>query len=405
MQLLLTAYGFLPLLTTSSHFLQLFPTSLPHQMLLKPALFFGLLLGIAALVAMFRERTKTQSLSSYSDKLTIGLTWAVRLFVGILFTFSGWIKANDYIGFAYKLEEYFEVFTEYTPFLKTFWLFWAHNAEPLAWFISIFEIALAFAIMVGWRMRLTMWLTLLMMVFFTFLTGFSAITNTVTDCGCFGDAIKLKPIESFFKDLILLVVIAPVFVVRAKIAPILNNRWLAAGITALSFVVSGWYAWYCHENLPVVDYLPYKVGTNLNICTTEIVDGAIKCKDWDEVYRLGAEYDALQGKVLAVVMYDMKLAPEVAVRKTAVLANELAAQDTSIRVLGMTSTGRSDMLGDNGYIKRYNLPYAVSLRDRTMLKSIMRSNPGLMLLNNGVVVAKWHYNNMPTAAEVRAALK
>src|SRR5687768_6832142 len=101
-----------------------------------------------------------------------------RLLVGLLFIFSGLIKANDPLGFSYKLDEYFEIF--HMPFLIPITVY-------LAMFICIFEIVLGVMVLLGSYMRAATWLLLLMIIFFTFLTGYSAITNKVTDCGCFGD--------------------------------------------------------------------------------------------------------------------------------------------------------------------------------------------------------------------------
>ncbi|MBK7965923.1 MAG: DoxX family membrane protein [Bacteroidetes bacterium] len=111
-----------------------------------------------------------------------------RILVGVLFIISGLIKANDALGFSYKLDEYFVVF--HMEFLSSV-------SVALAMFICIFEVALGVALLVGYRMVMVSWLMLLMILFFTFLTFYSAYFDVVKDCGCFGDALKLKPWESF----------------------------------------------------------------------------------------------------------------------------------------------------------------------------------------------------------------
>jgi len=130
------------------------------------------------------------------------LVWISRILVGVLFIVSGLIKANDTMGFAYKMEEYFHVFG--TEFMVPF-------AQFLSTFFCILEIALGVAVLAGYLMNFSSWLLLGLIVFFTFLTGYSAITNTVTDCGCFGDAVKLTPWQSFCKDLVLLFFIVILF--------------------------------------------------------------------------------------------------------------------------------------------------------------------------------------------------
>jgi uncharacterized membrane protein YphA (DoxX/SURF4 family) len=123
---------------------------------------------------------------------------------------SGLIKANDSLGFSYKLIEYFEPGVLNMEFLIPV-------ALPLAIFISVFEIVLGFMVLFGTKMKLGSWLLLLMILFFTWLTFYSAYFDKVTECGCFGDAIKLTPWESFTKDIVLLVFILFIFIRRKTI--------------------------------------------------------------------------------------------------------------------------------------------------------------------------------------------
>ncbi len=344
------------------------------------------------------------------------LVWGIRIYIAVLFIFSGFVKANDYIGFSYKLEEYFQVFANYMPALEGFWQFWEKLSLPLAWFISVFEIALAVAILVGWRMRITALLTLLMMIFFTILTGFSAITGEVTDCGCFGDALKLEPWESFTKDLIYMVMLMPVYLLRKEIQAFPTKK-IALALTAAAFIISGVYAWYCHENLPQVDYRAYKVGVDLNVCTTqEDEKGEIKCKDWyqnyyfdfraseqaaqDTNFVMPPEVDPLVGKVMAVFMAKIEKADAEAIKESIALAGEL--QPAGIQVVGMSSAYRS-LLEEKDNQFRFNYP--ISLWDAKMLKTVVRSNPGYVLMQDGVILGKWHHNNQPSKAEVEGLLK
>ncbi len=123
-----------------------------------------------------------------------------RVFVGILFIISGFIKLNDPVGFSFKLEEYFSQGVLDLPFLMPY-------ALAISIFVVIFEVVLGVFLLIGYRKKFTIWSLLLMILFFTFLTFYSAYFNKVTDCGCFGDAIKLTPWESFTKDVVLLVLI------------------------------------------------------------------------------------------------------------------------------------------------------------------------------------------------------
>ena len=145
------------------------------------------------------------------------LVWISRIFVGVLFIISGLIKLNDPVGFSFKLEEYFSQGVLNLPFLM-----------PLALGISIFvvivEVILGVLLLIGFKPKFTVWSLLLMIVFFTFLTFYSAYFNKVTDCGCFGDAVKLTPWESFTKDIILLILILVLFIGRKFITPIFNAK-------------------------------------------------------------------------------------------------------------------------------------------------------------------------------------
>ncbi|RZL55100.1 MAG: DoxX family membrane protein, partial [Pedobacter sp.] len=137
-----------------------------------------------------------------------------RWFVGVLFIFSGLIKANDPLGFGYKLQEYFEVF--HIGFLNNW-------ATGIAIILCVLEIVLGALLLFGfWKNAVTKGL-LGLIIFFTSLTFVSAAFKVVTSCGCFGDAIPLTPWQSFTKDLILLVMIVYLFIKRAQINPITTN--------------------------------------------------------------------------------------------------------------------------------------------------------------------------------------
>ena len=127
-----------------------------------------------------------------------------RVFVGILFIISGLIKLNDPMGFSFKLQDYFAPSVLNLEFLVPY-------ALILALLVVIFEVMLGIMLLLGYAKKFTIWSLLAMIVFFTFLTFYSAYFNKVTDCGCFGDAIKLTPWESFTKDVILLVLILILF--------------------------------------------------------------------------------------------------------------------------------------------------------------------------------------------------
>ena len=138
-----------------------------------------------------------------------------RVLVGVLFIISGFIKANDALGFSYKLDEYFTVF--HMPWLS-------HVSLVMAIVICAFEIGLGVALLLGAKMQFTAWSLLLMIIFFTFLTFWSWKFDVVKDCGCFGDALHLEPFQSFMKDCVLLVLILFIFIGRNEIKPLFGDR-------------------------------------------------------------------------------------------------------------------------------------------------------------------------------------
>ncbi|MEO1448464.1 MAG: DoxX family protein [Bacteroidota bacterium] len=347
----------------------------------------------SVIMAMESRRQKSLDL----DFLPKTSPWilVIRIMVGVLFLYSGFVKANDYVGFAYKLEEYFTVFGVHFPPMKGFFDLFVPIAEPMAWFISVFEVALAVAILLGWRMPLTAWLTILMMVFFTVLTGYSHFTGAVTDCGCFGDALKLEPWESFMKDIILTIMLLPLFLVRKSVKPFPNDR-ISGIIVGATFLITGIYSYYCHEHLPRIDYRAYKVGVDLNVCTTVPgPEGYPKCKDWFPYFPEG-DIPLFEGKTLMIVNYHAAKSDPEAVKKSVALTRAL--QGSGIKVAGLTSTGPSVM---KEWMPANGINYPMGYADETVLKTVIRSHPGYVLLENGVILDKWHHNDTPSAEELQ----
>ncbi len=192
------------------------------------------------------------------------ILWFCRLFTGALFIFSGLVKANDPVGFGIKLEEYYDVFAErwgWTSFLfKADWLIESVNQQ--AAFLTSLEVALGILLILGIWKNLTTWLLLLLILFFTWLTGYSAVTGSVTDCGCFGDFIPLTPIQSFYKDLVLLALILIIFVLRKNIKPFLPQ----GASVIIATLVTGFAVWvniHVLKHDVFLDWRPYAVGDNI----------------------------------------------------------------------------------------------------------------------------------------------
>jgi uncharacterized membrane protein YphA (DoxX/SURF4 family) len=176
-----------------------------------------------------------------------------RLLVGILFIFSGLIKANDPLGLSYKMQEFFEV-----------WNMPALDAYTLGFSIImiVFEILAGVAVILGWRMRLFAWLLLLLIIFFSFLTGYAVLSGKIRECGCFGNCIPLQALGSFIKDLFLLLLICILFIYRNDIYPSYSKN-ASLLILALTLILSFSIQWYSLHYLPILDCLPFKLGANI----------------------------------------------------------------------------------------------------------------------------------------------
>src|SRR6187402_768474 len=164
----------------------------------------------------------------------------IRWVVGLLFIFSGLIKANDPLGLSYKMQEFFEV--------------WGMHGFD--------DYTLALAVIIGWQMRLFSWLLLLLIIFFTFLTGYALFSGKIKTCGCFGDCLPLTPAQSFGKDIFLLVLILVLLIFNSKIKSALKP---ALAVTVLLIITATATAgqFYVLKHLPFVDCLPYKKGNNI----------------------------------------------------------------------------------------------------------------------------------------------
>ncbi len=194
----------------------------------------------------------------------------VRVIVGVLFIFSGLVKANDPLGLSYKMKEFFEIWNsglEYGSFflkdvLINLFQFLHDHSLSLSVIMIAFEILAGVALLLGWRMKIFSWLLLLLIIFFTFLTGYAYYSGKFTNCGCFGDCIPITPKTSFLKDIALTVLIIFLFRYRKNIRPYFSvntNFAIMTAVTVFSFGLQ----WYVLNYLPLVDCLPFKKANNI----------------------------------------------------------------------------------------------------------------------------------------------
>ncbi|WP_318311634.1 BT_3928 family protein [Flagellimonas crocea] len=355
------------------------------------------------------------------------LVWISRIIVGVLFIISGLIKLNDPMGFSFKLEEYFSPGVLDLPFLT-----------PLALAISIFvvivEVILGILLLIGFKPKFTVWSLLLMIVFFTFLTFYSAYFNKVTDCGCFGDAIKLTPWESFTKDVILLVFILILFFGRKYITPLFSPKvnWIVGGVSLLACAL---FANHVLAHLPSVDFRPYKIGVNIQegMSVPEDAPQPIYEYAWrfkvdgeEKIYVTEGDYPTVDGefidvettqiqagyeppihdftieqegqnyaselleedKLVMVIAYDMTKSNLEAFEDVADVTAK--AKQKGYKVIGMSASSR-DMA--EKIIETYGLGFEFYFTDETTLKTIVRSNPAILVLSKGTIQQKVHYND------------
>lgn len=184
-----------------------------------------------------------------------------RVIVGLLFIFSGLVKANDPHGLSYKMQEFFDVWSS-DPSLTTFMHWISAYALQFSIIMIALEILVGVGILLGSWSKFFTTLLLILILFFGFLTGYAALSGKIATCGCFGDCIPLTSMQSFMKDLILLVLVLILFFGRKYIVPILTPA-INVFLLIISCVLVLFYQWHVMRHLPTVDCLPFKKGDNV----------------------------------------------------------------------------------------------------------------------------------------------
>ncbi|WP_114491648.1 BT_3928 family protein [Candidatus Ulvibacter alkanivorans] len=357
-------------------------------------------------------------------KILVGIS---RIFVGILFIISGLIKLNDPVGFSFKLKDYFAPEVLNLEFLVPY-------ALLIAIFVVIYEVLLGIMIIIGYAKKFTLWSLLLMILFFTFLTFYSAYFNKVTDCGCFGDALKLTPWESFTKDVVLLVLILIIFFGKKYIQPFFSKNTRSIIVFA-SFIGCLGITYYVLQHLPIIDFRPYKIGANIKegmtipedapkpifeyqwkfevdgqekIITTNgdypKVDGEFIGVETEEIQagyeapihdfsmeRGGTDYTETfleEEHLIAVIAYSLSNAEMDGFIPVREVTNE--ALKKGYKVIGLSASSEEVTAQ---LVEQYELNFDFYFCDMTTLKTIVRSNPGLLELQNGTIMQKLHWND------------
>lgn len=359
-------------------------------------------------------------------KILVGIT---RIFVGILFIISGLIKLNDPVGFSFKLQDYFAPEVLNLEFLVPYSL-------ALALFVVVFEVMLGAMIILGYAKKFTLWSLLAMIVFFTFLTFYSAYFNKVTDCGCFGDALKLTPWQSFWKDVVLLVLILILYFGRKHIQPFFSKNIRSIAVL-ISLLLCLWLGYHVLMHLPVVDFRPYKIGANISEGMTVPEDAPPPIIEYRWKYEIdgreevitnttgldpkpaggnrigvetsfirepyeppihdfsmerdGTDYteDLMQlDKLIVVIAYNLD---NTEIEGYSVIREKTEeALRKNYMVIGLSASSLEET---ERLTKDQKLFFDFYFCDMTTLKTIVRSNPGILELSQGTILQKLHWND------------
>lgn len=368
---------------------------------------------------------------------------------------SGFVKIDDPMGTAIKFEEYFHVFAEDVsstfPFLEQFFLSLVGVSLLLSVLFSAFEFILGAALLINYRAKLMHRLTLVLLVFFGFLTFYSAFYDKVTDCGCFGDAIKFSPWGSFAKDLILLVLLLISMSLLSKGkksskygvyggGPSVQkqNKTIYKKISLwMSVLFAFGMCYYALQHLPPIDFRPYKVGNNIaemmqpqEACVSVYYmekDGeekrfenyptdpswkfvrmetvnAKECQPIIPDYYIsndeGEDFTeiTIKGTKLLVIIQNVSQIESETMEPINQLIRDLSSED--VASLAITS----DASDFEGFLKKMRMSIPFYYADATVLKAVVRSNPGIMLVKDGVILGKWHHNDTPSRQDISQLL-
>ena len=374
-------------------------------------------------------------------RVGVGLS---RTLLGLVFVFSGVVKAIDPLGTVYKIEDYLKAFggffTELLPL-----------AEVAAWGLIILELLLGVCMLLNIRTQWTSWLALLFYLVMTPLTLYIALTNPVSDCGCFGDAIVLTNWQTFWKNVVL-ILLAILLVALRKHTRQLWSNWMELVLVVLTIVLAVAFMTWTRLHLPIKDFRPYKIGNHLptlmeypedaepdqyDISFVYAKDGVEQTftlenypkgdSTWTFVRQdsrlikkgyeppihdleiLNADYEDLTWDILEseepvtlVVMYDLAKADKSQIAKVEALASNLspfASLPDTLSLQGesegalyiLTGSGTDDII--NFSLEYPALSDYICTCDPVTLKTIVRANPGVIVLQNGIVIDKYNLRN------------
>lgn len=364
------------------------------------------------------------------SKAKSNLLLIARIIFGLVFLFSGFVKAVDPLGTAYKISDYLEAFSLTSlDFL----------ALPAALMLIAAEFTIGFNILFNVHLKATTWLASLFMLVMTPVTLYLAISNPISDCGCFGDAIVMTNWQTFYKNVVLCIILAIIALLQKQSRPWLSN-WGAWVVTLLPILISFGISIYCYNLLPILDFRPYKKGNNI-IEGMQIPEDAPLDKyettffyekdgieqaftldnypaedstwtfvrqesklieqgyvppihDFSIVTEDGDITDLIledAGYTLLVISHKVEKA---ATKNIKCVKSTIAnAKKAGANVIWLTSS-YSDEIEE--FKTQYGIEDTFGATDDITLKTIVRSNPGLVLIKDATVIEKWHHNALPS---------
>ncbi len=361
-----------------------------------------------------------------------------RLLVGALFVFSGFVKAIDPMGSTFKFKDYFMAFG-------------MDSLSSLAFVMAVALAALEFCvgmlILFNVHKKSSSCLALLFMLFFTPLTLVLALTNPVTDCGCFGDALILTNWETFGKNIIILAFTLVVFLTRNKTDET-QSKFTQNSALAFSLFIALGTSFYSYQHLPFIDFRPYHIGANIQDgmaipegATADEYKSIFKyekeglIKEFDESnypwqdstwkyvdveqikikegykapihdFSISNEEEDITDQVLNDPSYTFLLVSrhlnDIDLERSKQI-NELAnwSNNNAYQFICLTASTDEEI---RAFREKHNSPFEFYATDEIQLKTIIRSNPGLVLLQNGTILNKWHWRDIPKTTEIKANL-
>lgn len=379
---------------------------------LNPA--FLALLIVEIIVVLFLRKS--------FDTLNIGLA---RSILGLIFIFSGFVKGVDPVGTQYRIEDYFIAF-------GTQW------ANPVALILSIvmnaWEFVLGVLLVLNIRIKLTSWLVLITMVFFSSVTINDALNNPVPDCGCFGDVLLISNWQTFYKNLVINALLLIVFLNRNY-----STSWfLPKTEYVLSFVIIFGFVWFEIHNvrhLPMLDFRSWKVGNSMkheislpeqyyltyqNKATGEQreylspdypYNDSAWVANWEfvsqrvvdpnpplhDLFIIDDDGNNYTSSLIENPEYQYLIIAEDLDKSCLNKINEIRGFINSCNEQGISIALITSSLPETSkkFLEEYNLKTDFYLADDIALKSMIRANPGLVLLKDAKVINKWHYNDWP----------